>query len=723
MYTTMEYAQNYPCLYGATGYGSNVIKLGTSFHIANRKSGYKTQWLHCPKFEFVIVLPKNSISPQELYKLDAKFLAYLQLNDYGNYHFNEGGGKELYSMACPVSYVELMKDFLQKEGLTIEAIIRDDPFPIRDLNSIENEELRSEQRTKVKIIANSNLRDKFFQTFLPGKVPRRIQSELWDCFIKICETGVLRQSIYKGIVQWPTGTGKTIAMLLMIVLIKKQCEQLGIIYRGLLVSPRNDIFNTITSNFKKLSEFGIKVCDGSNGRLSREVIPTDKHILVMACPQSLIKDDTGMNNLPDMTHVHYDEVHRITGEICFQLLKKMLVKWDSKFLTGTSATPKTSSKEQHQKFAELFGDPYNVIHKCDVDEAVREGWIATPRFSVYTTPKQEKENRGAYVKALVLGLKKSIEKKKELGLWRGGKVIAYLPSIQEVKNAAEEARNIIPDATIYLAAGSDGERTDTKFVTDAADGSPRILFACERYREGSDIEGLDMTAILIGDSISAYILIQIQGRALRTDYPGKEGWCLIVSPCEESETEQDVLERIALDILTFIGDSRPLVKKDFEKYVETYFGDVIVGGVVIDKEETVARVQAAYVRREFAKRTPKERYHTIRMLNKEMGLRSKNEYFARASEHPNFIEDPEVYFKGSMDTWFDFLGIDCSLYPITKADWILVCKERGFWGKEWSEVEKKYLDCIDLPEYPIQMYTDYTNWDDEMGVQDEIVWD
>lgn len=648
----MEYSQNYPCLYGATGYGSNIIKLGTSFHIANRKSGYKTQWLHCAKFEFVIVLRKDSISPQELYKLDAKFLAYLQSNDYGNYHFNEGGGTELYSMACPVPYVDLMKGFLEKEGLPTEAIILDDPFPIRDLNSTENEELRSESRTKLKIIANSNLRDKFFQIFLPDKVPHRIQSELWDCFKKVCDDGPLRQSIYKGIVQWPTGTGKTIAILLMIVLAKEECDRLEIIYRGLLISPKNDIFNTITSKFKKLSKFGITICDGSNGKLSSIPIPTDKHILVMACPQSLIKDDTGMKNLPAITHVHYDEVHRITGEICFQLLKEMLVKWDTKFLTGTSATPKTSSKEQHQKLAEIFGDPYPIIHKCDVDEAVREKWIATPRFSVCTTPKQEKENRGAYVKSFVLGLKNSIQKKKEMGLWRGGKVIAYLPSIQEVKNAAEEAQNIIPDATIYLAIGSDGERTDTKFVTDSADGSLRILFACERYREGSDIEGLDMTAILIGNSISAYILIQIQGRALRKDHEGKEGWCVIVSPCEEGETEQDVLDRIALDILTFIGDSRPLVKKDFEKYVETYFGDVVVGGQVITKDETVARVQAAYVRREY--NSGRFCFNKIRQICLENLITSIAQY----NEFRVNNGLPETPWKDKMMTAYDFFHPD-----------------------------------------------------------------
>jgi len=586
------------------------------------------------------------------------------------------------------------------------------PPSSQDIDEIKYEtEFIAERDTE--LTSNITLKQKFFDTFLPGKAPRRIQDELWDLFETICHDDALLENIYKGIVQWPTGTGKTIAMLMMIVLAKERCVRNGTIYRGLLVSPKNDIFKTICSDFNKLSEFGIDLYDGSDGKLSRITVPTNRHIVVMACPQSLLIDATGMKNLPVMTHVHYDEVHRITGELYFRLLKDMLIQWKTQFLTGTSATPKTSSPEQHRKLAELFGDPHVLIHRCEVDEAVRKGWIATPRFTVCTMPKKD---TGAYAKAVALALKRTIQKKKDANLWRGGKVIVYLPTVAAAKAAAAEAIRCIPDATVYLA--TDGERTDKEFVDAIADGTIRILFACERYREGSDIPGLEMTAVLIGDSISAYILIQIQGRALRTDYAGKEGWCLVVSPCEEGETEQDVLDRTALDILTFIGDARPLVKKDFEKYVETYFGDVEVGGIIISKEETVARVQAAYVRREYAKKTPKERYHSIRKLNAEMGIRSKTEYFARAGEHPNFIEDPKAYFLESWVSWYDFLGVDCSSFPPTKADWVIACKGRGLISR--TDYQQKRDST--LPENPSEMYEDFTNWDKEIGVEDEIVW-
>ena len=557
----------------------------------------------------------------------------------------------------------------------------------------------------------------FFRIFLHGRIPRRIQDELWNLMVLICANDKRLETLYSGIVQWPTGTGKTIAMLMIFVLVKERSVRLGQIYRGLLVTRRNDIFNTISSEFHKLSEFGITLYDGSNGKLSKLTIPSNKHVVVMACPDSLRIEETGMRSLPDMTHVHYDEVHRITAKLFFGLLKEMLVKWKTQLLTGTSATPKTSDSEQHRKLAELFGDPYTTIHKCDVDEAVREGWIATPRFIVNITPKLEKGKEAAYDKALAISVESTIRMKKAKGFWKGGKCIAYTRSISSAKSASEEFRKIMPDAKVYLAI--DGERTDKEFVDSPADGSVQVLFACDRYKEGSDIKGLEMTCVLIGSAISAYILIQIQGRSLRIDYEGKEGWCLIVCPCEGDETEQEVLDRIALDILIFIGDSRPLGKKDITRYVNMYFGEVIVNGIVCSREETIERIQATYIRREYAKRTPKEKYETIRTLNKEMGLSSKLEYSERASEHPKFIEKPQEYFKDFWDSWYHFLGVDTTAFPQTKPEWIRVCKDMGFWKKSWSDalyVEKR---GVNMPEFPEQMYEGYDNWDKEMEVEEE----
>jgi superfamily II DNA or RNA helicase len=414
-----------------------------------------------------------------------------------------------------------------------------EPITASERASYEEEEALQKEKLENPFREKDSLYEKFLRVFLPGKLPRRVQIELWNVFQKICATP--ERLMYRAIVQWPTGVGKTIATLMLIVIASERCKRRGEFYRGLFVSPKNDILDTISKDFNRLSEFGIAVYDGSHGKMSSLTIPTNCHILISACQASLI-NEKGMRRLPHMTHVHYDEVHRITGDLYFQLLKEMLVKWQTEILTGTSATPKTCSRSQHEKLAELFGDPYTLLHKCDVDEAVKEGWIAKPRYLVSVTPKND--DRTAELDAYLTSMNTAIQKRKTQGLWSGGKVISFTAeSVEDAIYCATHAKEFIPGAEVYVA---NGDRTDDAFIKAPADGMIRILFACQRFREGSDVKGLEMTCALVGNTTAVYILLQMCGRALRLDYEGKEGWCLIVRPSEAGTTKEDVLDSISI---------------------------------------------------------------------------------------------------------------------------------------------------------------------------------
>ena len=716
----MEYSKHYPCLYGLRGKFAietetgwiEVIKNGSSFHIANRKSGAITYFPRKPYFEYVIVLEKDAFqSASDLYILDAEFVSFLKQKGLGEYYIKGDGGTDWFYTSCPFSYLDLRLEFLQEKGIPVLSVLTDDPFPIRDLNEKERVELQEEDEKitrRKSLIHTESLYDKFCKVFLSNKVPRRIQSELWNIFSKI--TNQDKNVSYKGIVQWPTGTGKTIAILMKIVLAKEWCERNNIVYRGLFVSPKNDILDTISQHFNKLSEFGIHVYDGSNAMLSKLTVPTNEHCLVMACHAALI-NEKGMKSLPPMNHIHYDEVHRITGELYFKLLKEMIDKWKTNFLTGTSATPQTSSADQRKKITELFGDPLTTLHKCEVHEAVEEGWIAKPRFQIRILEKQN--DRAAVLEAFVDCAVEVVLLKN-----KGGKSIFYIEScIEDVKYALEYARKKFTDMKFYAAI--DGERTDGDFLKGDVNTTPHILFACQRYREGSDIPGLEITGKLTGDVTAAHNLIQISGRALRIDYPDKEGWCLIAKPCDPGTTAEDVLASILLDIIDFLGKSnKTLEKKDISQLVKSYIGELSVEGNRCSIQETIDRIQTAYARIEFIRRTPKERYSLIQSHNKELGLQSKYNYFQNRDSHPRFIEDPQSYFKDYWISWYHFLGIDTSSFPQTKSDWVRLCKGREI--RSWEEY--KSLNHQDLPINPGEMYPEFSNWDSEFGVEEEIVW-
>ncbi len=562
-------------------------------------------------------------------------------------------------------------------------------------------------------VKGESLQDRFFATFLPGGNPRRNQLEVWDAFEDICE----KDRPYKGIIQWITGAGKTIAMLILIVLVSHYAKKKGHIFRGLLIAPKNDIFDTIIYHIRKLSLFGIQVCEGHNARLSSLDIPRDRPILVTATHASLT-DEEMWNKLPQMSFVHYDEVHRITGEEFYNCLVGKLAEWSVQYLTGTSATPRTCSPSQHKKIIELFGNTVPILHRCDVDEAIAEGWIAPPRFGVNVIPNTLA--RDECIATFLEIIARSIEQKKGKHLWRGGKVIAYLPSISDVCKAVAQASSV-EGWNVYTAVEeARTAHTDEEFVSAPADGNLRILFACERYREGSDIKGLEMTCILMGNTIGANILIQIAGRALRNDYAGKEGWCIIARPSEPGTTEDDILDSIVLQIMEFLGDGERATTsaKKIRKLVERFFSNVSVNGKVYDIEETVQRIQALYVRKTFERANSKEKYDVIRSINRELGIQSKIAYEEYTGHHPKYIQNPKVYFRDSWISWYHFLGIDTTRFPQTKSDWTRIWKERGI--TSWEDYKKRGYE--DLPTEPGEMYESYTNPIDEFQVEEEIIW-
>jgi superfamily II DNA or RNA helicase len=486
-----------------------------------------------------------------------------------------------------------------------------------------------------------SLLNQFLTTFLPGGKLRRHQQELWAIFESMCESQ--EELSYRGIVQWPTGTGKTFALLMLLLLSADRCKRNGRIFRGLLVAPKNDIFNTIMAHIRKLKDFGIEIYEGHNAQLSGLDLPTDKPFLLTATHAALTNEDL-VKKLPPLTHIHYDEVHRIGGEEFFQLLTTYSPIWRPEFLTGTSATPKTANPAQHRKLAELFGDPFTLLHKVSIEEAVQEGWIAQPRFHINICSKNLSREQ-------ILNLFLYAVYKKILEKGVGKKYIVYLPTRSEVNRILELAdANLPPHWKFYTAVTSQSllAKPDAEFVTDPVDDTPRILFACERYREGSDIQGLEMTAVLMGDTISSNIALQIMGRGLRADYPNKEGWCLLFRPSEEGTTEEEVLDMILLEIMeTMTSTKISTDTKEATKFIETCIGSTTVKNHSLTVKETVERIQALFDRRH-----NRVTYEGIKAKVRAAEIHTQDEYMEKKVQKA-WPDDPTTL--PGWRSWYDFL--------------------------------------------------------------------
>jgi len=61
---------------------------------------------------------------------------------------------------------------------------------------------------------------------------------------------------------------------------------------------------------------------------------------------------------------------------------------------------------------------------------------------------------------------------------------------------------------------------------------------------------------------------------------------------------------------------------------------------------------------QYQEKSPKDNYNFVRVINKELGLQSKEEYYQQSLEHPKYVADPETYFKTQWVSWSHFLGFD-----------------------------------------------------------------
>jgi superfamily II DNA or RNA helicase len=677
--------------------GGAIVKHGTTFHVSRRKDPYATSNPYKVAYKRVFVLSQSSLDRLgvHLYALDSiNFPAWLDKKGLAGTHCKLGGGNEFYIHPDPVA---LAHAFFADIGIVVtEEIDDDEQFPIN--GDVSTKVLLKEDKAREQIIKSrekpclKRKADKagFLDVFLPGGALRSHQEELWAEWMRILAT----QASYKGIVHWPTGTGKTYAMLLLLLLSAEKHFQEGKVFRGLLIAPQNSILDTLMTHIRKLSLFGIEVLEGHRGGFSGLTIPTDKPFLLVTTHASLTTPEAFLR-LPPINHVHYDEVHRITGEEFFGLLTAKMAEWGTAYLTGTSATPKTSNKLQHEKIAQLFGEPATILHRAEMDDMVRRGYIAAPRFFISQTTLDSPE---MMIACLVEEVKQLVIQRQSAGLWRGGKAIVYLDTLRLTQMAYETARLRLPKEWQFYAALDSiaPENSDSRFLTDKADGTPRILFACEKFREGADITGLEFTALLMGKTIAAYILLQMIGRALRSDYKEKEGWCLIMRPQYEDDGETTALQHILLDLEALIGcPSGTASRKDLAPFVNQYLGDVTINGRKLDLEETLTHVQNLYLRRALA---PETSYKIAQMICLEHMIADSADYKIRQAKDLTALPaDPATYYRGfGWKGWHEYLHgplRSVNLEDFTKS----VVRAQGVHTAEgWLGVQASYPEMPSL---------------------------
>lgn len=131
------------------------------------------------------------------------------------------------------------------------------------------------------------------------------------------------------------------------------------------------------------------------------------------------------------------------------------------------------------------------------------------------------------------------------------------------------------------------------------------------------------------------------------------------------------------------------------------------------------KLRLKYSRALRSKQTPeKDEYDYVKLLNRELKLTSKGDYFNGVirNKHRHWIQEPDIYFKGYhvWVSWYDYLGIDTSGYCKNKDEWRRFCVNIGI--KSLEDYKEKSKIYKELPEMPNEFYCHFNDILSELGI-------
>jgi hypothetical protein len=585
--------------------------------------------------------------------------------------------------------IDELKQILNDNGINCEIsepLNKDTLNTVGKYNKIKRDNSNREPKSTKPVTKLSDLeiKEEYFNdllSFIKNEILnhmdlRSIQKELWD---------VLNQNsddlgrILNGIIKWPTGTGKRIAIILVILFIFKKYRETGKILRLAVITHRNDICDTAWSEYELLEKLGLRVIKGYEGNFHKCNIPEDESYVLIATHQALTQNcDKG--NIKKLDMIIYDEVHHIAGDEMFEYLK------DNKpnYLIGISATPKTKDKNQNERIDTLFGEHY--ISECTYKRAIQEKWINDCEYSIYTYPK----NRAPKEKILnIIGNK--IEERKGKNLWRKKKIIIWIPSPEDDTNAKElipiyeECINrLYPNWKVFL------DIKDERFKNDNLSEDPWCLLLCQKGKEGYDVKGIEF-GISIGNS-EIHIYVQEQGRSQRIDYEGQLSEFLIFANYDEDvddefSKQEDITNRLTDymgdDYIGFVGNINEVEISLYEPSSESIRNSERMAqaraeleAAIAEGEELDRREMSEYLKkredkkkqskinfetqikqRDFKAKPIKNQYELAQEENKRLNIQDDDCYRNKKAENLYFQEKPMEYFGNEWNHWYDFLRI------------------------------------------------------------------
>jgi len=733
----------------------NVIKMGIASFAKDRSNTYITGEVERGEYICVIEIPLDKMKT-----IDKLLKTY-----FGSHNIYKGGGTEFYDR----SIIYLIEPYLKNLNIEYKVLTKEEIILMNRCERIRN--LRN--AIKVKHIFNKINVQNIIQKYKNKKRERRERKEkgeIGEIYDRAFDTVLYTNNSIEptehqqyileiieeffrmyniGKLVWACGLGKALVSILIVNLLKYKSIAFGVPSNNLQKQIKKEILK-IFPNKNNILFVGGDEDDGVKSTTDKEQIM--RFLNGPSCPQEpkfVISTYHSCHLLVDLNIMFDfkigDEAHHLVGlekeeEKGFRLFHK-INSTKTLFMTATEKTIETRLNREIYSMDDeiIFGKyidiksvywaienkkitDYNILVLKNNEDEVDE-IVSSLRLNVY--------NKEIFISCYMC--LKSFEKYDDLT-----HLLLYTNTTEDAELAKKYIDEIlslnillIRKEQIYNNALHSKNCNNLTCEVDKFKNSMYGIISCVYiFGEGFDLPKLNGVCIS-GNMQSETRIVQYLLRPNRLEFsnPNKKAYVIIpYIDADDWETEnksyekvrtivsqmRNVDENIEQKIIICIENKKK--KKTPEKVKEPGLDYEDCNFDENGSELNKIKLRLRYSKALGSKFTEEQdEYNYVCSVNKSLNIQSPEEYIRKKDSHANFIDSPEEYFKskGVWNNWYDFMGVDTTKFIQSKSEWINFCKEKNI-----KSLDEYFIRCEEydiLPKYPLEIYKDFTNIQNELG--------
>lgn len=690
---------------------AGFTKIGSCGNWVDRSSTYKTSYpLHNIKPYCIIITERHTLV-ETIFLKEFKEFSSVKHEDY------KDGGTEWITKKLSIKEI---KDVLNKHPTIICRLLEDAELD-KYLDDAERKvrELQEEKQKKL---------NEEYELYI-----ETLNEEIFPYELRGCQPGAANkierhfQTENSCIVNWPCGLGKTILSLYIIrsyntILIGVPSALLVIQWVQLLQKcfPLSEILAIMSSSVEDTTKSVENTTDTEY--VNGWILGKKQYIIV-----------TTYHSFSVVQHLSFnlkvlDECHHLCQTNTDSKFYKILHVKSEKQLALTATLKAVDNEQKIDNFDEkLFG---KIIDIKSTLWAIENKYITD--YEIITVRVEEKtlydimvdilgsvEHQEIFLAAFVM--LESISRYPDLT-----HIIAYC----NTRNNASLLDSLISKLLTkrfsklennFYQKALDSEtlkHSDLKSEVKAFKGSLRgIISSVYIFGEGFDIPKLNGVCVVENMQSEIRIVQSImRGNRLEKNNPNKINRVIL----PYNENEQNTFEKVET-VITKMGNQDANIEQRIRACV-IGASSVSIGGLKYNVDFNNTE-ELDYIKLKLRHRSVlrlngcsqiKTQYKYLRTLNVKHKVKSRSEYFSNPKIKHERLDNPPQYFEKKDPTvwrsWYDFLGVDLSVYPPTKDKWRATCAKLNITSLNYSEKWEQF----GLPEHPEDLYRDFKNLQTEL---------